>query len=75
MQYEWIGILGSVMIIIAFTNKNEKLIRILDCIGASLFIIYGFLTHTWATVFLNLALMVVHIVRFIQMRKEKENGK
>lgn len=74
MKYEWIGIIGSIMIIIAFTNKNEKMIRILDAIGASLFIVYGALTHTWSTMFLNAVLIVVHIIRFIDMRKKK-NGK
>ena len=69
MKYEWIGIVGSIMIIIAFTNKNEKMIRILDCIGAVLFIAYGYLTKTWSTMFLNAVLVLVHILRFIDMKR------
>lgn len=73
MNYEWIGIFGSIMIIIAFTNKNEKMIRIMDGIGAILFIIYGYLTKTWSTMFLNAVLVFVHILRFIEIRRK--NGK
>lgn len=73
MNYEWIGILGSIFIIIAFTNKKEKVIRIFDAVGACLFIIYGGLTHTWSTMVLNAILVIVHIIRFIGMRRSK-NG-
>ena len=69
-MYEWIGIVGSIMIIIAFTKKNEKMIRVMDGIGAILFIIYGYLTKTWSTMFLNAVLVFVHVLRFIEMRKK-----
>jgi len=69
-MYEWIGIAGSVLIIIAFSTKNEKSIRILDGLGAVLFIVYGILIKAWATVFLNSLLILVHLHRFIEMRKK-----
>ena len=68
MNYEWVGIVGSIMIILAFTNDEEKVIRIMDGIGAILFIIYGYLTKTWSTMFLNTVLVVVHLWRFWKMR-------
>ena len=71
MSYEFIGIVGSVLIIIAFTRKKEKEIRILDGIGAVCMVVYGLLTHTWATAFLNSVLILVHIKRFIEMTKEE----
>lgn len=69
-MYEWIGIAGSVLIIIAFSTKNEKSIRILDGLGAVLFIVYGILIKAWATVFLNSVLILVHLHRFIEMKKK-----
>lgn len=69
MQYEWLGIVGSILIIIAFVNKDEKKIRILDCIGAVLFILYGFVTKTWSTMFLNAVLVLVHLSRFREMKR------
>ena len=73
MNIEWIGIAGSILIIIAFTHKNEKAIRIFDACGAILFIVYGCLVPAWSTVFLNSVLLLVHVKRFVQMRGEK-NG-
>lgn len=71
MIYEWIGIAGSILIIIAFLNKDERTIRILDAVGALLFVIYGGLTQTWSTMTLNAVLIVVQIVRLIRIRRER----
>lgn len=70
MKYEWIGILGSILIIIAFTQKDELKIRLLDSVGALLFILYGFATRTWSTMVLNCVLVIVHILRFKEMDKD-----
>lgn len=70
MKYEWMGIIGSVLIIIAFTQKDEKRIRLLDAVGALLFILYGFATRTWSTMILNCVLVLVHILRFREMDKD-----
>lgn len=59
MNYEIIGITGSVMIILAFTFKGEKKIRIADAVGAGLFIVYGLLIKSFSTVFLNVVLVAV----------------
>lgn len=71
VRYEWIGIIGSILIIFAFTFKNEKKIRIFDAVGAMFFIIYGALIHAFATVFLNAVLICVHIWRM--MPKKAQN--
>ena len=70
-MYEWIGTAGAIMIIIAFANKDEISIRILDGIGAVLFIIYGVLIHAWATVFLNSILICIHMRRLYQIKKQR----
>lgn len=69
MSWEWVGILGSIMIIFAFMEKEEKTIRILDAIGAGLFIVYGFLIGSFSTVLLNTVLILVHVRRFAELRK------
>lgn len=38
---EWLGIAGTLFIILAFTMNGERKIRVLDLIGALLFVIYG----------------------------------
>jgi len=62
MDTEWIGILGSVMIIIAFAMKSEKWIRVLDAVGAALFILYGATIQSFSTIFLNSVLILVNLV-------------
>lgn len=69
---EIFGILGTIFIIIAFTQNGEKHIRILDMIGAILFIIYGFLINSFSTLLLNGILIVVQIYKLrLLIRKEK----
>lgn len=74
MKYEWVGIIGSIMIIIAFTHKEEKKIRIFDAIGSVLFVVYGLLVHAWSTAFLNGVLLLVHLRRFLQMKRTKDEA-
>lgn len=74
MKYEWVGIIGSIMIIIAFTHKEEKKIRIFDAVGSVLFVVYGLLVHAWSTAFLNGVLLLVHLRRFVQMKRTKDTA-
>ena len=57
---ELLGIVGTVIILLAFTFNSECKIRILDAVGAAFFVAYGIKTKTWSTVALNLALICVH---------------
>ena len=70
MQYEWIGIAGSIAIIVAFLFKDVVKIRIADAIGALLFIIYGVLIHSFSNVLLNTVLILVQIFRLCQYFKK-----
>lgn len=73
MQYEWIGILGSVAIIIAFLFKDTIKIRIADAIGAALFIVYGILIHSFSNVLLNAVLIAVQIWRLLEHGKRAKS--
>ncbi len=43
---EYIGYLASLMVLISFTMKNVKTLRLVNMTGCILFIIYGFLMPT-----------------------------
>lgn len=60
---EWLGTLASVMILISWSAKNEKQIRLLNMVGAVMFVIYGILIKSFSVAFLNLAVIIVHIFR------------
>ena len=70
MNYEIIGIAGSFLIIIAFLMKGEKNIRVMDAVGALLFVIYGCLIGSFSTVLLNTVLIAVQIINLRRILKD-----
>lgn len=67
---EWIGIAGTLFIILAFTMNGERKIRIFDLIGALLFIIYGVMIRSFSTILLNVVLVVVQAYKLLRRRSE-----
>ena len=67
---EWLGIAGTLFIILAFTMNGEREIRVLDLIGALLFVIYGVTIHSFSTVLLNVVLVVVQAYKLLRRRSE-----
>lgn len=67
---EWLGIAGTLFIILAFTMNGERKIRVLDLIGALLFVIYGVTIHSFSTVLLNVVLVVVQAYKLLRRRYE-----
>ena len=60
-MYEYIGLLASLMVFISFIFKEEYKIRLINIIGAILFVIYGILINSLSVWFLNGGLVFVHI--------------
>ncbi len=51
---EWIGYLASLVLIISFMMKNLNTLRIINSIGALLFIVYGvMLAISWPIIITN----------------------
>ena len=58
---EWIGYLASAVVLVSFFMKKMKSLRILNTVGCSLFIIYGFaLNVSWPIVVTNVAIVLVN---------------
>jgi len=70
MNNEVVGIAGSLLIIVAFLMKDEKRIRIVDAIGAGLFVVYGFLIGSLSNILLNTVLIIVQIVNLMRLKKD-----
>ena len=73
MLIEALGILASILIICAFMFKDIRIIRILDAIGAALYILYGVLIHSFPNILLNLFLVIIQIYHLIKLSKEKNS--
>lgn len=65
-MYELIGTLASVLVLISFLMRGEKKIRIINIIGAIMFVIYGILINAFSVWFLNGALILIHIYYLIR---------
>ena len=69
-MYEIIGVIASVIVLISFVMNGEKKIRIINIIGALLFVIYGVLINAFSVWFLNGALFFVHTYKLIKLTKK-----
>ena len=61
MNYEIIGLLGTLFVMLSFTRKQITQIRIINAIGAVFFVIYGILINSLSTWVLNGAIIVIQI--------------
>lgn len=73
---EWIGYLASVILIVSFLMKNIITLRIINSIGAILFILYGFMLNTsWPIIITNVFILGVNIYYLTKhfTKKDQEN--
>lgn len=66
---ESIGIIATLFVVLAFAMTGEIRIRILDAVGAALFIVYGITIHSFSTILLNAILVCIHIYKITKMKK------
>lgn len=77
MNNEILGIIATSFILIAFLQDGECTIRILDGVGAVLFVLYGFLIGSFSTVLLNSILVIIQSVKLYNYYRKVnsyENG-
>lgn len=65
-MYEMIGTIASVIVLISFLMKGEKKIRVINIVGAIMFVIYGILIKAFSVWFLNGMLLVIHLVKLVK---------
>lgn len=70
MNFEILGTIASVIVLISFLMKDEKRIRLVNIIGAIVFTIYGIGINAFSIWFLNGMLFIIHIRRLLVMRKD-----
>ena len=71
MNYEIIGLVASIFVLISFIPKNVKQIRIINIIGCTIWIAYGLITGALSVWIMNLLVMFVHIFHLLKNRKIK----
>jgi len=59
---EWVGYLASLVLMISFLMKNINTLRIINSIGAILFVVYGIMLVTsWPIIITNTFILGVNI--------------
>ena len=69
MNYELIGTLASILVLISFLMKGEAKIRLVNIFGALLFVIYGIAINAFSVWFLNGVLMIVHLYKLVKLKR------
>ncbi len=67
-NFEIIGTIASIIVLLSFLMKGEKRIRLINILGALVFVIYGVLIGAFSIWFLNSILVVIHIYKLIKSR-------
>jgi hypothetical protein len=69
---ELIGITATLVVLISFLAKEPKNIRLINTIGAVLFIIYGIAINAVSVYLLNGALVLIHAIYLIDLLTERK---
>ncbi len=71
---EYVGYAASFFVLLSFIMKDMKTLRLVNIIGCSFFIVYGFLIPgiSWPIVVTNVAIVVVNFYYLIRMSKGTE---
>jgi hypothetical protein len=68
---EALGILATIFVLISFLFKSTLKIRLVNIIGAVLFVIYGLLINSISVWLLNGALIIIHLYFIIKKEYQK----
>lgn len=67
--FEVIGIAGTLFVLLSFLMKDIRKVRIINIVGAVLFVVYGLLIGALSTWLLNGILVIIHIVYLLKANK------
>jgi len=68
-KYEYLGIIGTALILIGFLSNDQRKIRVFDALGSVLFVMYGMTIGSISTITLNSVLVVVQILKLARQRR------
>ncbi|MCL2846256.1 MAG: hypothetical protein FWE38_01040 [Firmicutes bacterium] len=66
---EFLGIAASLLVLVSFLMKTQWKIRVINCFGCLLFVVYGIFLNAWSIWFLNFALIIIHIIFLSKKQK------
>lgn len=70
---EWVGYLASLALIISFLMKNMNTLRIINSIGAILFVVYGVMLETSYPIIITNAFILMANIYYLLLRKRTDS--
>lgn len=71
---EIFGYVGMSLVLVSMMMTSVKWLRILNMSGAVICAVYGILTNTWPTAFLNIGLLIVQMLQLYRLRLQEKKG-
>ena len=75
MNWEILGTIASLIVLISFLMKGEKNIRLVNILGAVMFASYGVMINAFSVWFLNGALVLIHIYKLVKQKILRKKDK
>lgn len=69
---EILGIIASCFVLSSFLTNDIKKVRVVNIIGAILYIIYGYYINSISNIILNSVLVIVHIYNLYKLERRKK---
>lgn len=71
MNYEILGIIASLFVLISFLIKGEAKIRLVNAIGCIIFVIYGLCIDALSIWLLNGITLIINVYKSYKLLKEE----
>lgn len=72
--FEWVGVVASLFIFTSFIFNSRLRLLIINFIGSAMFVIYGVLIGSPSTFVLNLAIIILQLIKIRKEGKLKKNS-
>ncbi len=69
---EWLGLAAAALVLVSFLMKDERTIRIVNIVGAVVFVAYGLTIHSASVWVMNFALVVVQCVWLYRNKRKAQ---
>ena len=71
---EIFGYVGMALVLLSMMMTSVKWLRVLNMSGAIICAIYGILTNTWPTAFLNIGILLIQMVQLYRLHLNSNGG-
>ena len=70
---EVLGLLATLLVVVSFLFQSVVLIRVVNMLGAVLFVAYGLLIHSPSVAIVNMVVIVVQVLQLVKLWRKARN--